>query len=492
MSQFSQKMRNIASKVSSSLPHDKVDTYLMRDYIAKKLYNENEGYYGINTPMPIGRLDVPLNLKDMRGVHEYSKSINQRYPRSSWLTCPELLRPYFGYSLGNYILTKNLVDNQAKENIKIVEIGCGMGGAIDSILEYLHKFSISSYKSIEYVGIELNETMAKSTETLLKTKHPELYNSGQISILNKSLYDLDITSEFVNNSCFVLALNLFNSLPHDRFHFTKMFQNTFKDRLEDFYIKKNIHLDNRKDIESYKIGFKELLMSLLKTKPELIKMSKVQEKYTNNKESFEQIITNIDTNDDLTISMLFYHLIPEEDRNLILGEQFSKIELDRSYKYKDWFLKLLEYLNHYKAASDFVWLPTGAVELFSKLNQSFPKHHLVLFDYDLLPPKLTQTDYSGKNSPTIYSIQDGSVDYITHKSVFDSFNTVHKPVNVYFPQDFKLLQIMYKLICNQSASINKFQYFNEHYAMSEWSDTITGFNPLRDTHHNTSFLLTVD
>jgi len=208
------KINNISSVLQKNdltklLEFSNSKKFLMRNYIEHKLYSENSGYYSSKNKNPIGRLENPLNFKEMRGISDYSYELNIKYPKSTWMTCPELLRPYFGYALGNYIdrnnkvlldIEKNLIyktnpgehkhsnydyklNQQGNKTIKIFEIGCGMGGAIDSIMEYLKKFSIQDYRDIEYVGLELNPYMADFTRELLKKNHPMLFENGQIFIL---------------------------------------------------------------------------------------------------------------------------------------------------------------------------------------------------------------------------------------------------------------------------------------------------------------------
>jgi len=198
------------------------------------------------------------------------------------------------------------------------------------------------------------------------------------------------------------------------------------------------------------------------------------------KEEFRSI------NEDPEIKeILSYYLFP--DKGLILGDDFTSSEKIRTEKYQDWFVKLLSFVYKRYVGNGYVWLPTMLPQFFDILNNNFPNHNLILYDFDFLNSNVN-TDYNGKYCPVVYSIVEGTTDVKTHKSLFYD----EKPVNIYFPIDFNLVQFIYKIKCNKLGTINKFQYFMQNYAFQDWSETKTDFNPLFDTHHNSSFLLTLD
>ncbi len=454
------------------------NSMLMRDYIEKKLYYD-DGYYSntnIDNYLPIGKLEKPLNFNKMMGIRDYAKELNSKYPKSTWLTCSELLRPYFGYSLGNYILTthkKGLRSNN--NNIKIIEIGCGGGAAIDSILEYLKLFSIKSYKDVEYIGLEMNTILADNTRKLLKDNHPELYENGQLTILNKSIYDYNFTNK-MNEECFILGLNLIDSMGHDRIKFERSFEPAYRKAVNNY----NSYYHGG-GIESFKKFFDEFING----NSDMIKEVHVEVSDNNKKQLFKPI------NDTQIKQMLLCQLLPPDERKLLLGEEFIKHESTRNRKYEDWFVKFLRGIYSFTTSEELTWLPTESIKLFNNINTNFPNHKLILLDFDFLSSKIFNCDYKGKNSPAVYSIVKDSYESITHPSIFDSYSTTKNPVNIYFPLDFQLLQIVYKVVTGKRGSVNKFKYFNDQFSMNEWCETSSGFNPLIDTHENMSFLLTV-
>ena len=183
--------------------------------------------------------------------------------------------------------------------------------------------------------------------------------------------------------------------------------------------------------------------------------------------------------------ILSYHLFP--DKSLILGKDFSNTEKARGDKYQDWFVKILSNLYKRFVGNNYIWLPTKLPEFCDILKNNFPNHNLILYDFDFLNSNVFN-NYNGKFCPVVYSIVEGSTDVVTQKSLFYD----EKPVNIYFPIDFSLVQFIYKMRCNKIGTINKFKYFMQLYAFQDWTETKTGFNPLFDTHHNSSFLLTLD
>ena len=114
----------------------------MRDFIHNKLYLNSSSYY--NTKSSIGRLPNMLDFSEMKGISDYVTQLNKQYPKSTYLTCSELLKPYFGYAVGNYIIYSETFYSQDgkdgfkeadanksnKPNIKIIEFGCGMGNIL--------------------------------------------------------------------------------------------------------------------------------------------------------------------------------------------------------------------------------------------------------------------------------------------------------------------------------------------------------------------------
>jgi len=553
---FCRKLEQIASSSTKTLkntPHLNNDFInllknsnskkaLMREYTNHKLYSENSGYYSDKNKNPIGRLETPLNFREMRGLSDYSYELNVKYPKSTWMTCPELLRPYFGYALGNYLEKSNkiikdilnerrnkdanspMLSKDTNKNIKIVEIGCGMGGAIDSVLEYLRKFSIKDYREIEYVGFELNPCMAEFTKDLLKKNHPSLFENGQVIVLNQSLFDLG-NEVLEDENVIVLAINYFNSTPHDKLFLAKDFDRVLSNELKRIPQLGSINrLKDKKEIgKALHTHFKEFLVSFLQRNKGIIKETQVEltdteilsenfnsnlnflyenssnekvnlnNKNDNNKNNKNYLFkqTYEDLQDEKIIDFYTNYIIPQEIKAFILGEQFYNLERARQKKSEDWFIKSFKGFYEKYNNENKIWIPTLAPEFFAKVEALFPNKNLLIFDFDVLPSKIFNCDYKGKNAPVVYSIIENSLKTKTYDTIFESWETSGLPVNVYFPVDFGNLQLLNKIITGKDCTLNKFNYFMNEYSVNEWCESKSGFNPLIDTHHNTTFMLSL-
>ena len=97
---------------------------LISDYLESYLYTSKNSFY--KKKPRIGRLNKNMNFSKMKGTADYIKELNNVYPKGKYLTASELLTPYFGYTIGNYILKSHELFHAEKPLI-IVEVGCGLG-----------------------------------------------------------------------------------------------------------------------------------------------------------------------------------------------------------------------------------------------------------------------------------------------------------------------------------------------------------------------------
>jgi hypothetical protein len=472
---FGQILKNAIKQNGGKSGHYLKDDMLMRDYVAYKLYSEAEGYYSGSNKEPIGRLDQPLNFKTMKGISDYVKELNSKYPKSTWLTCSELLRPYFGYAIGSNILTQHK-KNEEKGNIKIIEIGTGAGGAIDGILEYFQNFNMKFYRDIEYVGFEPSVNLADVSREILSKKHSELFNNGQINILSNNFENLDID---YNDTVYILAFNLVNSLPHDKVIIPKgAGENIFNKFKENYNLPKD-----RIGLRPYQIfdEFREFFNSNIDTR--------IQETHVVSDKAGKLTQIYKPLTDSLIKDIVSYQIIPDQEKAEILGRDFVEIESNSYRRHEDTVFNMLKNIQMSIIHGDNVWLPTGVLTLYDKIINSFPKHKLILLDFDFLPNNVYRKDYKGKNAPAVYSIKENTFETLTHKSIFASINTEKRPVNIYFEVDFNLLRFIYMIKAKRTANIMKFPQFMNDNALSEWCDSLSGFNPLTDSHKNLSFLL---
>jgi SAM-dependent MidA family methyltransferase len=66
------------------------------------------------------------------------------YPTNAWVTPSELFKPYFGYTIANFMI--NQMENRDMDILRIVEIGPGTGTLADSILDFYKNYSLDLYR----------------------------------------------------------------------------------------------------------------------------------------------------------------------------------------------------------------------------------------------------------------------------------------------------------------------------------------------------------
>ena len=111
------------------------------------------------------------------------------YPENAWVTPCELFKPYYGYTIANFM--QNQMDNRDMKKLRIVEIGPGTGTLADSILEYYRNYSLDLYRNCEYVLVEISPRLASKCEEVLQRKHTKLYEENKIKIYNSSILDFN-------------------------------------------------------------------------------------------------------------------------------------------------------------------------------------------------------------------------------------------------------------------------------------------------------------
>ncbi|KAJ3154653.1 hypothetical protein HDU89_007892 [Geranomyces variabilis] len=127
------------------------------------------------------------------------------------------------------------------------------------------------------------------------------------------------------------------------------------------------------------------------------------------------------------------------------------------------------------------FLPTMCLKLFDQLNAHFPKHRIILSDFDKLPDAVP-----GINAPVVQTRYQGTMipcsTYLVQPGWFD----------IFFPTDFELMRDMYNLTCGadgQKGKVLTQQEFLIANANLEGTRTKSGENPMLSFYQNFKFLV---
>ena len=88
------------------------------------------------------------------------------YPENAWVTPSELFKPYYGYTISNFML--NHMENVKQKKLRVLEIGPGTGTFADSLLEFFKNYNLDIYKDCEYVFVEISPQLAERCEDLMR------------------------------------------------------------------------------------------------------------------------------------------------------------------------------------------------------------------------------------------------------------------------------------------------------------------------------------
>ena len=161
----------------------------------------------------MGRLKERIKFNQLRGYQDYREEMERVYPENAWVTPAELFKPYYGYTIANYIL--NTAKDLRKRSFQILEIGPGTGTMADSVLEFLKNYDLQLYSRCEYIFVEISPFLIQQCEALLKANHPKLYQNGQLKFYQGSILDYEVKQ---TKHTFVLGMEIMDNMPHDRLY----------------------------------------------------------------------------------------------------------------------------------------------------------------------------------------------------------------------------------------------------------------------------------
>lgn len=434
---------------------------LVRDFIRESLYNRTKGYFS--------RIDCvlrppPLDLNKLFGSFEYNARVREIYRakrNNVWLTPVELFKPWYSRAIGTYIVQAFLESNT--NQLRIFELGAGNGTNADLILDYIREKSEEIYFNTKYTLIEISKAMAERQQELLTQQHdPKVF---EVICCDVTGWKGPITFD----ECFIIGLELLDNLPHDKL--IRYTNKDFSDENEAWVYTE----DNSKEWKQA-VVVNENGSPLERHKPLVDKLAIDCARHFLTKSSPASSFS-ANTILDLLVnpSLAVDHIV----------EAFQK-RGRRSF----------ESLRPSKEMWP-IFIPTGAYQLINNLHDYFPRHKLILADFNYLPPPeismqtlLNQRNRSSsllgcKNAPIVSGETQDYVSYLDAPGDCD----------IFFQTDFPKLAEMYERIGEQKnrysrqTKILTSKSFLIKYGEIEKTRTRTGYNPMLEDYSNTSFLL---
>ncbi|GAM25665.1 hypothetical protein SAMD00019534_088400 [Acytostelium subglobosum LB1] len=363
---------------------------LMRDFMQDSLYNAKYGYF--TSKEVITSID-PKDFRDLSSLknrREYYTYLSDLYRQSqhSWFTPVEIFQPYYSNAIGRYIIeTFTKSQTTAGAPLKIFEIGAGSGTNALCILNFLRSQHPELYATTQYTIIEISRLLAEKQLERIKAEHPNI----KVQVYNTSIFNW--THRMEEDECFVLMTEVIDNLPHDKI------------------------LINADGIY------------------ETVVLSPQSSQYY---EGGDEQQVHIEYQQALSDPVIreFLQLDNQSGMETLGSIEQGKLNRSTSITYLYQSLK-----NFFQGDRSIVYVPTVCLKMFQILAKFFPRHHLVLADFDFIPSLV-----KGENAPTVQekrpidgTSNNGDYESIDHPNVTVPLGSC----DIFFPTNWGDLHRMY-------------------------------------------------
>ncbi|CAN0206093.1 unnamed protein product [Ectocarpus sp. 6 AP-2014] len=218
---------------------------LTRDFIAKSLYNQDNGYFA--TKDVINDLPGPLEFRNMMGELHYRMDVKKAYESklSAWMTPVETFSPHFSHALATWMTkeakkTSTASSEQANgagdalprrrklaqgrnkgtgagacvggdgESLVVYEAGGGTGTNALNVLDWLQQEEPKLYERTEYTIVEISPRLAELQTERVCSVHENC------RVVNGNVLEWGMSGEVDPRPCFFLGMELLDNLPHDK------------------------------------------------------------------------------------------------------------------------------------------------------------------------------------------------------------------------------------------------------------------------------------
>jgi hypothetical protein len=197
---------------------------LVREYIWKALYEEQKGYF--ETTDCLYAPPEPLPFRRIKGKADYTARVAALYngEENAWLTPVEIFAPWYSYAVARWIIDDHLhfisrsgMDEEAaaKTELRIVEVGGGMGTNARHTLDYIKLVEPELYDRTRYTDVELSSTMGGRAEAAVRAAG---HGAERFEVVLGDMAQWTGPAE--EGRCYIIALEVLDNLPHDKVRVT--------------------------------------------------------------------------------------------------------------------------------------------------------------------------------------------------------------------------------------------------------------------------------
>jgi len=434
---------------------------LTRDFIRKSLY---EGYGSYFQQGDVVANCTPLHFQSLRGKSEYESAVRVHYDTGGrgWLTPSEIFQPYYGHAIANKLVTRfKTFEYETLHHhhhpLIIYEVGGGSGIAAADILDWLRRVKPSIYSSCEYTILEISKGLHERQKKILSSRgHTQRAKSILVDATNLRNAHSSVRRD--DRFCIVLGLEVLDNLPHDKIVFCESSNgNEFicETRIIDLTEKYN---KRRKVLSETYLPLSDDLIKTVYNLWQIEQEQKILKRQLDSQMSIQNKIASSVRKRGFIQSLMF----GLHTALLTTGEAVIKLTGVYPPGSRASFEAKLASLRpplpeNFKSAH---FLPTGCFSLLKSLEDVFPRHELLLSDFDTLPPaslSLSKENLEKDTHVICYAPAISGEPLVSNKNASfsqDHITYLSAPIgsaDIFFQTDFKLLS----RFIQQIRSLNK-------------------------------------
>lgn len=382
--------------------------------------------------VPVGTLhQSPIAFQTLMDSDDYQAKLARTYASlgAQWLTPGEIFAPHYARAVARYALA-SASERARRGGLCVYEIGGGNGTFACGFMDYVREHARETYESMKYVSIDISSALSARQRRFARASGHE--EKTHVAITSDALRSSS-WGEPNNEECFVIALEVFDNLPHDRVRRARRGRGAWT----------QTEVARASDGSNVEVE-KPLNDALIKKTIEAIEMSW-----------------------DLTLEGGVGAYAPPRGAAALFVAALKNLTSSG----ETWFV------------------PSGLMTLMETLHSRRPNHRLIAADFDALP----NVRIEGVNAPLVASQRDGgrTVDHDSYMLPPD------RTADVFFPTCFDTVRGIDFVASSANAGLERARLgrivatkdFMREYADCHLTRTKSGYNPLLQDFANTKFYL---